>query len=130
MVAMVNRARSALVIYLIIWVVAIGCIPVDGMAMLAPADISGTASETNERVSDLEQIQVQLESKVVSQRLSDLGLTPVEVQKRMASLSNEQIHQVAQNLEGLQAGGELILILAIIGAIVVVLALIGLARQA
>ena len=127
---MVNPAKSALAIYLIVWVVAIGCIPVDGMAMLAPADISGTGAETNERVSDLEQIQVQLESKVVSQRLSDLGLTPVEVQKRMVSLSDEQIHQVAQNLEGLQAGGELILILAIIGAIVVILAIIGLARQA
>jgi hypothetical protein len=48
----------------------------------------------------------------------------------MASLSDDQIHQVAQNLDGLQAGGELILILAIIGAVVVILAIIGLARQA
>jgi hypothetical protein len=71
-----------------------------------------------------------LESKVVSQRLADLGFTPSQVQERLAALTDEQLHQVAQNLDGAKPGGELILILAIIGAIVVVLAIIGLARQA
>jgi hypothetical protein len=54
----------------------------------------------------------------------------MEIKDRLASLTDDQLHKVAQNLDGAQPGGELILILAIIGAIVVVLALIGLARQA
>ena len=53
-----------------------------------------------------------------------------EVQDRLAGLNNDQLHQVALHLDGVQPGGELILILAIIGAVVVIMAIIGLARQA
>ncbi len=66
----------------------------------------------------------------MAQRLSDVGLTPPEVQERLASLTDEQLHQVAQNLDGMQPGGALIWILIIIGAVVVALAIIGLARGA
>ena len=118
------------IVYFVVWLIAIGCIPTEGMAMLIPSDAALTSASTSTRVADLEQIQAQLESKLVAQRLSDIGLTPSEVQDRLAGLNDDQLHQVAQNLDGLQPGGELILILAIIGAVVVILAIIGLARQA
>ena len=117
------------IVYFVVWLIAIGCIPTEGMAMLIPSD-AALAAPVNTRVADIEQIQSQLESKLVAQRLSDVGLTPSEVRDRMANLNDDQLHQVAQNLDGLQPGGELILILAIIGAVVVILAIIGLARQA
>ena len=115
------------IVYFVVWLIAIGCLPTEGMAMLIPLDAGASAGT---RVADIEHIQAQLESKLVAQRLSDIGLTPAEVQDRLASLNDDQLHQVAQNLDGLQPGGELILILAIIGAVVVILAIIGLARQA
>jgi hypothetical protein len=117
------------IVYFVVWLIAIGCIPTEGMAMLIPSD-AALAAPVNTRVADIEQIQSQLESKLVAQRLSDVGLTPSEVRDRIANLNDDQLHQVAQNLDGLQPGGELILILAIIGAVVVILAIIGLARQA
>jgi hypothetical protein len=118
------------ILYFVVWLIAIGCIPTEGMAMLIPSDAALAGASVSTRVADIEQIQAQLESKLVAQRLSDVGLTPSEVQDRLAGLTDYQLHQVAQNLDGLQSGGELILILAIIGAVVVILAIIGLARQA
>jgi len=117
------------IVYFVVWLIAIGCIPTEGMAMLIPSD-AALAAPVSTRVADIEQIQSQLESKLVAQRLSDVGLTPSEVRDRIANLNDDQLHQVALNLDGLQPGGELILILAIIGAVVVILAIIGLARQA
>lgn len=124
-----TTATRIYLVYFAIWLVAIGCIPTDGMAMLIPSDGAGGFTGGS-RSADLRAIQSTLESKLVAQRLTDIGLTSQEVQARLAALSDDQLHQVAQNLDGLQPGGELILILAIIGAIVVVLAIIGLARQA
>lgn len=124
-----TTATRIYLVYFAIWLIAIGCIPTDGMAMLIPSDGAGGFT-SGSRSADLHAIQSTLESKLVAQRLTDIGLTSQEVQARLAALSDDQLHQVAQNLEGVQPGGELILILAIIGAIVVVLAIIGLARQA
>jgi hypothetical protein len=118
------------IIYFVVWLIAIGCIPIEAMAMLIPSDTALGSPSASTRVVDIQHIQAQLESRLVAQRLSDVGLTPSEVQERLASLNDDQLHQVAQNLNGLQPGGELILILAIIGAVVVILAIIGLARQA
>ncbi|WP_447977245.1 PA2779 family protein [Candidatus Nitrospira bockiana] len=118
--------KTGLVLYLILWVIVLGAIPDSADAMIAPTTSAGGP----DRPADLAQIQIQLESKMVGQRLADLGLSQDEVTKRLSAMTDEQVHQVAQTLDGLQPGGELILILAIIGAVVVVLAIIGLARQA
>jgi hypothetical protein len=122
--------RKGFIMYFMVWLIVIGCLPTEGMAMRIPSDATMTESGITKRDADLQQIQTQLESKLVAQRLSDVGLTPPEVQERLASLTDEQLHQVAQNLDGLQSGGVLFLILAIIGAVVVALAIIGLARGA
>ena len=122
--------RSAVIVYLSVWIVLAGVLtglaPLDASAALMPSDVAtATVIPADQRAADLDQIQSQLESKLVSQRLSDLGLTSEEVQLRLQSLTSEQIHQVAQNLDGVQMGGDLILILAIVGAVVLILALIG-----
>ena len=125
-----HLCTKGLIIYFVVWLIVIGCFPTEGMAMLVPSDTALAGPSAGTRVTDVQHIQAQLESKLVAQRLSDVGLTPSEVQDRLASLNDDQLHQVAHSLDGLQPGGELILILAIIGAVVVVLAIIGLARQA
>jgi hypothetical protein len=125
-----KTGMTVFLLYFSVWIIVVGCLPTDGMAMLIPADVGVGAVSAGSRAADLGTIQSTLESKLVAQRLTEVGLTAQEVQARLAALSDDQLHQVAQNLDGLQPGGELILILAIIGAIVVVLAIIGLARQA
>ena len=119
------------VVYFMTWIVLIGCLPSEGMAMRIPSDTLINESGNPMRSADLQQIQTKLESKLVAQRLSDVGLTPGQVQERLSNLTDEQLHQVAQNLDGLQpGGGVLILLLALIGAVVVVMAIIGLAKSA
>jgi hypothetical protein len=100
--------------------------PIEAHAALMPTDLAtGVVAPADQRAADLNRIQSQLESKLVVQRLQDLGLTPEEVQLQMQSLTNEQIHQVAQNLDGVQVGGDLLWILIVVGVVVLVLALLG-----
>jgi methylglyoxal synthase len=111
-------AKMTLIIYLVVFVLAMA--PLQSWAMVLPS------SDLPQRAQDLSQIQTQLESKLVQERLSALGFTAQEVQTRMQDLTDEQIHALAQNLDGLQVGGDaLILILAIVGAVVLVIFLIS-----
>jgi hypothetical protein len=95
-------------------------LPVEGWAMFIPA--GETASS---RQADIDAIQKTLESTVVKQRLTELGLSSGEALARVNMLSDEQIHQVASNLDSLQAGGDGVglLIFLLLVALIVVLVL-------
>lgn len=77
-----------------------------------------------DRAADLEKIRMALEIKAVSERLEQLGLTQDEIQKRIASLSDSQIHQIALQLDDLKIGQDglgLIIFLLVIAILIVVL---------
>ena len=95
-------------------------LPIEGWAMFIPA--GETASS---RQADIDAIQKTLESTVVKQRLTELGLSSGEALARVNMLSDEQIHQVASNLDSLQAGadGAGVLIFLLLVAIIVVVIL-------
>ncbi len=95
-------------------------LPAQGWAMFIPS--AGTASV---READMSKIQRTLESTVIKQRLADFGLSSEEIKTRLNSLSDEQIHQFAGNLDSLQAGADGVdaLIFILLVAIVVVLIL-------
>jgi Flp pilus assembly protein TadB len=119
--AMRHSLKTLLVIYLSVWTIVLGLAPLSGYAMLMPSDSS------MQRQSDLTTIQSQLESKLVTARLNDLGLTSQEVQAKMQGLTDEQIHTLAQNMDGLQVGGEAtwVVIAIIAGAVFLVVLLIS-----
>lgn len=77
-----------------------------------------------DRSSDLERIRKVLELKMVRERLKDFGFTPDEIEKKISQLSDQQIHQLAVQLDELKVGGNgwawalVILILIAIGIIV------------
>jgi hypothetical protein len=95
-------------------------LPAQGWAMFIPS--AGTAPV---READMSKIQRTLESTLIKQRLADFGLSSEEVKTRLNSLSNEQIHQFAGNLDSLQAGADGVdaLIFLLLVAILVVLIL-------
>ena len=97
----------------------------EAWAMLVPP--AGTAPEAvsdSNRVTDLQTIQRILETKIVQQRLQDWGLTANEVEARLSQLSDEQLHQMATQLDALIPAGELgLIILLLVIAIIVVLVL-------
>ena len=76
-------------------------------AMVAPMErMDQMRTASVDRGEDLAAIQAVLETKKIRQRLSDLGLTKKEVDARLARLSDEQLHQVAQRLDQQVAAGD------------------------
>ena len=58
-----------------------------------------------DRNMDFQKVQNVLESKMVKQRLETLGFSQKEIQKRLHRLDGNQMHLLAQNLDGLEVGG-------------------------
>jgi transcriptional regulator of heat shock response len=79
--------------------------------------------------SDLDKVQKFLETKLVAQRLGDLGFSSLEVKERLSLLSDNQLHNYAQQLDSLKVGGDgvgaVIGVLVIIILVLVILHLTG-----
>lgn len=107
--------------YLIVAMFIIGIAPkVD--AGFAPSEIIPNAQI--DRNADIDKIQQIIETKAVSTRLSQLGFTTEEVKNRLAQLSDQQLHQVASQLDDLKTGGDVlgvIIALLVIAILVVIL---------
>jgi hypothetical protein len=58
------------------------------------------------QAKDLETIRQFLEVKAVKNRLESLGYSTEEIQARLSNLSNEEIHQLAGNINTLTPGGD------------------------
>ena len=92
---------KGVICYLVLAMVVIGVVP--------PVNASFLSSETmkavgNDRTFDLQTAQVALETRLVRQRLVDLGFTAEEVGARLAQLSDQQIHQLAQKMDDVRVG--------------------------
>ncbi len=59
-----------------------------------------------DRASDLGKIQNAIETKMIGERLKQIGLTADEIQKKLSQLTDQQIHQLAQQLDELRVGGD------------------------
>ncbi|NIQ38069.1 MAG: PA2779 family protein [Proteobacteria bacterium] len=105
--------------YLVVAMFVIGAVP-RVYAGFSPSEV--VALSQSDRSSDLEKIQKTLEMKMVRERLEQLGFSQDEIQKRLGQLTDQQIHQLAQQLDELRAGGDsgaLIIILLVIALIIV-----------
>jgi TolA-binding protein len=115
--------------YLIAALLAISTLagPAEAMHLPAPsgAQHAGQSATSPERAADMAKIQKTLETKELQQRLMDYGLTPEETSARIDKLSDEQLHQLASNMDSVQAGGDsvlgVLLALAIIALLVVLI---------
>lgn len=76
-------------------------LPVQGWAMFIP---SGQPASV--RQADMNGIQKTLETAMIKQRLADFGLSPEDAMTRLNSLSDDQIHQLAANINSVQAGAD------------------------
>jgi len=107
--------------YLVVAMFVIGITP-RVYAGFSPSEVVGVPQI--DRGSDLEKIQKAIETKIISERLKQIGLTPDEVQLRLSQLGDQQIHQLAQHLDQLKVGGDagwVLLGLVIVAAAIVVL---------
>ena len=58
------------------------------------------------READINNIQRVLESKMVSQRLSEFGLSMNEINSKLTKLSDADVHQFASQMDSLMPGGD------------------------
>jgi len=113
--------------YLILAMFLIGIAPkVD--AGIAPSEL--VAMSQSDRAADMEKVRQAIETKMVGERLGKLGLTQDEIQKRLHSLSDQQLHQLALQIDDLKVGksdvlGVVIALLLIAILVVVLLKLTG-----
>jgi hypothetical protein len=107
-----KRFTCALVVLMFV----VGAAP-KGMAGFAASEPMGRL--LLDRVSDLGKIQKDLESKIVRERLHQLGFAADEIQGRLDRLGDEQIHQLALRMDTVKVGGD-----AGLGVIVFLLALL------
>lgn len=98
----------------------------DGWAMLVP--VEGAAPVT-QRAADVKLVQTALESKAVKERLKGFGLSDAEVQSRMQSLSDEEVHQLAVQIEALGPGGDGGVVVALLVVAVLVLLIVFLVKR-
>ena len=88
------------------------------MFIPSPYDAGGTSH----READLDKIQKFLELKLVQHKLSQLGLSREQIEERLHQLDDQQIHQIASQIDALDAGGNStaawIIALVLLGVIV------------
>ena len=94
-------------------------------AGLSPSEV--IALSQSDRHSDLQKIQKVLESKMIRERLKQLGFSEEGIQNRLHQLTNDQIHQIALQVDELNVGGDggtvviiILLILILAGVIIYV----------
>jgi len=111
--------------YLVVAMFVIGIAP-RVYAGFSPSEVVGF-SPTG-RGSDLAKIQNAIETKMIGERLKQIGLTPDEIQKKLSQLSDQQIHRLALQLDELKVGGDagwtvlvIVLVLAAIAVLVIYL---------
>jgi len=117
--------RKYVASYLIIAMFIIGITP-RVYAGFSPSE--GISMLSFDRASDLEKVRKVLEMKMVREKLKELGFTPEEVEKKLSQLSDQQVHQLALNIDQLQVGGSsgwvilivVLLIVVIIGVVIYV----------
>ncbi|HEY4708357.1 MAG TPA: PA2779 family protein [Thermodesulfobacteriota bacterium] len=108
----------------------IGAIPTRSMALVVDTDAVVAASAEHSREADIARIQRVLESKLVSDRLGQTGLTPDEIQGKIKNLSDEEVHSFASQLDSLYPGGDALgLVIAILIIVILVMVVLKLADR-
>jgi hypothetical protein len=122
-----RRLRFATALFLLFLIAGMEVTP--AAAGLAPSRVSGVTAIVSQRDADLVKVQRALEHKVVAQKLRDYGVEPEAVRARLATMSDDELHQLATASPGLPSGGDalgtLVTILVIILLVILILKLLN-----
>jgi len=116
-----KKWKAVLVWYLVGAMFVIGITP-QCFAGFSPSEI--IVLSPAERSGDLQKLQNFLETKMVRERLKDLGFTPEEIRMKLSDLSNSQIHQLALHVDEIAVGGDGVTVFVVVLLIVALIVLI------
>jgi hypothetical protein len=98
------------------------------IAGLIPSAPSSTDTASRIRGEEIGKIQRALENKILAEKLKAYGLSTAEVQDKLQSMTDEQVHMLSQASERLLAGGDglgvIIALLVIVLLVIVILKLL------
>lgn len=81
----------------------------------------------SQRLADLETVRHALEHELVAQRFADYGFSPQEIELKLQTLSDAQLHQLASAADTLAEGGDglgvVVTVLVIVLLVIVILKL-------
>ena len=109
--------------YLIIAMFIIGIAP-KADAGIAPSEI--IVMSQVDRAADIEKIQKVLETKMVRERLEKLGFAQDEIQSKLSSLSDQQMHNLVLQIDDIKVGGDLGIVIALLVIVILVVLFIQL----
>jgi hypothetical protein len=112
--------------YLVVAMFMIGIVP-RVYAGFSPSNLMELSQV--DRSADLGKIQAVLETKMIRERLENLGFSQDEIRSRLDRLNDEQIHELALELDELRVAGDssgvIIVLLLIALGVVLILYLTG-----
>ena len=113
----------------ILMIAAMGLLNVGPAAAgIAPSRVSGQTALVSVRDADLVIATRALENRIVAQKLQDYGVSTEAAAARIASLSDQDLHTLAQSSKGLPSGGDGATG-AVIGVLIVVILVIVIMRM-
>jgi hypothetical protein len=122
-----SRTFRVTALFLLAWMSVLHVAP--AAAGLVPSQPSGMTAVASSRDADVLAVQRALEHEVVAQKLKDYGVTPEQVEARMASMTDAELHSLATATQGLPSGGDslgvLVTILVIILLVILILKLMN-----
>lgn len=99
----IKKGNLRMALYLVLFCFSVLALaPRTGQAVVVKGD---DQSQLN-RARDMEQIRVLLEKKEVASRLESMGMASAEVEKRLARLSDQDLHKLALEFDKLNPGGQ------------------------
>lgn len=87
---------------------------------------SGESQTEMMRDQDMQTIKKALENKLVTQRLQDLGFSDQEIQDRMDQLSDQEVHNLATQIDSVSQGGIFGVVIAVLVIVILVLVILKL----
>jgi hypothetical protein len=97
-----------------------------GMAGAASAAIADTASlVTPDRAADLGVVRTQLDRADVRAKMEEMGVDATAVERRLASLNDREMHQLAADMQSAPAGGDAVWIVGAVFIVLIILELTG-----
>lgn len=98
-----------------------------GTPVIATAGIIDTQTviQAGQRDADLATIQAGLQRAEVRQQFATLGVDPNMVEARLATLTDAEIATLADRMDQMPAGGDLLAVIGIVFVILLVLELVG-----
>lgn len=107
--------------------VAFSISPPPAHTALIESQLSGSQVVVAQRVADLETVRQALEHEMVAQRLADYGFSQQDVQLKLQTMTDAQLHQLASVSDTLAEGGDglgiVVTVLVIILLVIVILKL-------